>query len=106
MRRRRRRQDGGFEIDDTWVEEVTPPPRRRLLTPLTGALLAVLVLAVGVFAGIQIQKHYGSSSRSGLPSGLGAAFGGGGAPTGATAAGGRTGQGTGAFGESRRFRDR
>src|SRR5207344_1758014 len=61
----------------------------------TGALLAVLVLSVGVFAGIQIQKHYGSTSRSGLPSGLGAAFAGGGAPTGATAAGG-LGQGTGA----------
>lgn len=78
----------GFELDDTWVEEVTPPPRRRLLTPLTGALLAALLLGVGVFAGILIQKHYGTSSRSGLPSGLAAAFAGRG---GASTATGRTG---------------
>jgi hypothetical protein len=86
----------GFELDDTWVEEVTPPPRRRLLTPLTAGLLAALLLGVGVFAGIQIQKHYAPSSRSGVPSGLAAAFGGG-AP--ASTSGGRKGAsgGQGAF---------
>lgn len=89
----------GFELDDTWVEDVTPPPRRRLLTPLTAGLLAALLLGVGVFAGILIQKHYGASSRSGLPSGLAASFGGG---ANASAAGGRSGAsgGRGSFGNS------
>ena len=67
----------GFELDDTWVEDATPPPRRRLLSPLTGGLLAALLLGVGVFAGILIQKHFGTGSQSRLPSGLAGAFGGG-----------------------------
>lgn len=93
----------GFELDDTWVEEATPPPRRRLFTPLTAVLAAALLLAVGVFAGIRIQKHFGTSSRSGGAAGFAAAFGGGGAR--ASTSGGRAGAfgGQGAVGSSGNF---
>ena len=87
----------GLELDDTWIEDATPPPRRRLLTPLTGVLLAALLLGIGVFAGILIQKHFGTSSRSGLSSGLAAALGGG-ARTSTSSGGAGASGGQGSFG--------
>lgn len=78
------------ELDD---EPVLPPPRpRRRLTPLTGALTAVLLVAVGFLGGALVQKHVGDDGgrAGGMPSGPP-----GGMPAmaagGAGAAGGRAG---------------
>jgi hypothetical protein len=54
-------------------DEVLPPRRRRGLRPLTAVLAAVVLVGAGFLGGIQIQKHYGSSS-SGSGSGAAAAI--------------------------------
>lgn len=46
------------------LEELPPRPRRKLLTPLTGALLAVLIAACGFIGGVLVEKGQGSSSPS------------------------------------------
>jgi hypothetical protein len=51
-------------------EEMPRRPRRRLLAPIPVALLAVLLLAGGFFAGVQVEKSQSSSSSTGAPSGL------------------------------------
>jgi hypothetical protein len=51
-------------------EEMPRRPRRRLLAPIPVALLAVLLLAGGFFAGVQVEKGQSSSSSTGAPSGL------------------------------------
>jgi hypothetical protein len=57
--------------ETTWPEDdFTPPaprPRRRLLTPLTGALAAVLLVALGFIGGVEVQKHSGGSASTGAP---------------------------------------
>ncbi len=60
--------DGG---DPPWRDgddgDFTPPPRRprrRLVTPLTGALVAVLIAALGFLAGVEVQKSSGSSATA------------------------------------------
>lgn len=53
------------ELDETaWIEddELPPRPRRRWLTPLTGTLAAVLLVACGFVAGVLVEKGQGSSS--------------------------------------------
>ncbi len=69
------------EFEDEWIDELAPTSRRRLLTPLTAALAAAVLVGIGVFAGILIQKHYATSSTSasGVPAGLAGLTGGGGA---------------------------
>src|SRR5262245_23172028 len=45
--------------DEHWtaeLEELPPRPRRKLLTPLTGALLAVLIAAGGFIGGVLVEK--------------------------------------------------
>jgi hypothetical protein len=52
---------------DGFDEPLPPPrPRRRLLTPLTGALAALILAAGGFVAGVQVQKGQtgGASSSS------------------------------------------
>ena len=61
--------------------ELPPRPRRKLLTPLTGALAAVVLAGAGFIGGVQVQKHHGGSSNAAAPTNARAAFapGGGGA---------------------------
>jgi hypothetical protein len=62
------------EDDGTWIEEpeeLPRRPRRRLLTPATGALLAVLLIAGGFLGGVLVEK--GQSISTSSPSGAGAA---------------------------------
>jgi len=67
------------ECTDEEIEEAEPPrrPRRRLLTPITGALAAVVRVAAGFFAGVQVQKSQGSGAATaqngfpGIPGGAG-----------------------------------
>ncbi|QEC47438.1 hypothetical protein FSW04_07495 [Baekduia soli] len=55
---------------DGYEEPLPPPrPRRRIVTPVTGALAAVVLVAAGFIAGVQVQKGQ-ESSASGAPSGL------------------------------------
>jgi hypothetical protein len=65
-------------------------PRRKLLTPITGGLLAVVLVAGGFIGGVQVQKHQGNGTngggaRNGLPAAFAArlAAGGGGQAPGA-----------------------
>jgi hypothetical protein len=85
--------DMGFYDDDTEPGADTLParPRRKLLTPVSGGLLAILLLAGGFIGGVQVQKRQGDDSATG--NGLPAAFaarlaqGGGGAGGGGQAGG-------------------
>jgi hypothetical protein len=52
------------EWDDTEVEELPRRPRRRLLRPITGALAAVVLVAVGFLAGVEVQKSEGTGTAS------------------------------------------
>jgi len=96
---------GPGEQEQDWLDEpseLPPRPRRRLLTPIPLALIAVLLIACGFVAGVQVQKGQGSSTASGsagLASRL-AAFGTGGTgAAGSRSAGGGfpTGGGAGGF---------
>jgi hypothetical protein len=94
---------GPGEQEQDWLDEpseLPPRPRRRLLTPIPLALIAVLLIACGFVAGVQVQKGQGSSTASssaGLASRL-AAFGTGGAAGSRSASGGfPTGGGAGGF---------
>ena len=52
-------------VEEHWEDEpeLPPRPRRRLMTPLTGSLLGVLLLALGFIGGVLVQKgQEGSSS--------------------------------------------
>jgi hypothetical protein len=88
---------------DDWSDDddgdFTPPPRRprrRLVTPVTAALAGVLIAALGFLAGVEVQKHSGSSSASsGTPSGLPTFARGGNFPGGGAAPGGAPGFGGG-----------
>lgn len=53
------------------VDELPPRPRRRLLTPLTGALLAVVLTACGFVAGVLVEKgQTGTGGTAGAAAGL------------------------------------
>jgi hypothetical protein len=80
-------------------------PRRKLLTPVSGALLAIVLVAGGFIGGVQVEKHQGNGTngggaRNGLPAAFAArlAAGGGQAPGAAGGAGtgtARSGGGSG-----------
>lgn len=72
--------------DDLYAEPLPPRRRRRLLTPATGVLAAVTLVAGGFIGGVQVQKHQGgtSSGGAGLPAGFAARFGQGGGQAGAS----------------------
>jgi hypothetical protein len=82
-----------YEQEDWLVDEdeLPPRPRRKLLSPVPLTLMAVLLIALAFFAGVQVEKGQSSSTGGGgLPSGfaaLRARFG----ATGATGASGTTG---------------
>jgi hypothetical protein len=71
--------------EDDWEpapdEETLPArPRRRLVTPVTAALAAVLVAAIGFIGGVQVQKHQGGGAgNTATPAAFAGAGGGGGA---------------------------
>jgi hypothetical protein len=100
--RRPEADDRLLDYDDDVYEEDWEPeadqdtlparPRRRLVTPVTTALAAVLVAALGFIGGVQVQKHEGGSSaaNAATSTGFAAARGGGG---GAAASGGGAGGG-------------
>jgi hypothetical protein len=53
--------------DEHWtdeLEELPPRPRRKLLTPISGALLAVLIAAGGFIGGVLVEKGQGGSSSN------------------------------------------
>jgi hypothetical protein len=82
--------DGGWEDEP---EELPHRPRRRLLTPATGMLLAVLLVAGGFIAGVLVEKgQTGSGGGGGLPAAFAAARAGG---RGGGGAGGGAGRGFG-----------
>jgi hypothetical protein len=93
------------EDDGVWIEEpreLPSRPRRRLLTPTSGALMAMLLTAGGFVAGVLVEKGQTSSRSSAGGAGAGAAarFGrlrgsatGSGASGGSSASGGFAGAG-------------
>jgi hypothetical protein len=74
------------EGEDAQEDAVPRRPKRRLVTPVTGALAAVVLVAGGFIGGVQVQKHQGSgtSSGGGRAGGFAARFGGGQTPGGGT----------------------
>ena len=95
--------DMGFYDDDQLQPADTLPvrPRRKLLTPVSGGLLAIVLVAGGFIGGVQVQQHQGGSgsgARNGLPAGFAArpAVGGGAVPGGTAGGGAAGGSGTGA----------
>lgn len=53
--------------DGAWIEEpeeLPRRPRRRLLTPVSGALVAVLLMAGGFLGGVLVEKGQSSSTSS------------------------------------------
>ncbi len=90
--------DMEFYDDEPQPADTLPVrPRRKLLTPVSGGLLAVVLVAGGFIGGVQVQKHQGNgtnngAARNGLPAAFAArlAAGGGQAP----GAAGGTGTGT------------
>jgi hypothetical protein len=89
--------------DGVWIEEpqeLPSRPRRRLLTPASGALVAVLLTVAGFVSGVLVEKGQASSTSSAGGAGAGAAarfgrLGGGGASRGSSASGGIAGAGVG-----------
>jgi hypothetical protein len=80
------------------VDALPARPRRRLLTPVSGGLSAIVLVAAGFIGGVQVQKRQGNDTNSGAArSGLPAAFaarlaqGGGGVGGGGQAGGAATG---------------
>ena len=71
-------------------EEIPARPRRKLLTPLPVTMLAVLIAALGFWAGVKVQKSQGSSAGA---SSLASAFAG-------LRAGASAGKGKGTAGSS------
>jgi hypothetical protein len=63
--------DDPYQLED----EIPPRPRRPVLTPLTGALGAVVLAGLGFIGGVEAQKHHGGSSGAATASSARAAFG-------------------------------
>jgi hypothetical protein len=64
-----------YEHEDWRAEEdeLPPRPRRKLLSPIPVTLMALLLVALAFFAGVQVEKGQSSSAGGGgLPSGLAA----------------------------------
>jgi hypothetical protein len=88
------RDDRLLELDDSYEDDwepvdddvagdgsLPPRPRRRIVTPLSAALVGVLIAALGFIGGVKVQKHQDSSgggTASGAPGAFAAARGGGG----------------------------
>jgi len=99
--------DYEHEPEEDWYEddpeEVPRRPRRKLFSPVPVALLVILLVACGFFAGVEVEKsNSSSSSSSGLAAGLSALrsrFGGTGtaARTGSTGTSGFPGAAGGGF---------
>ncbi|MFN8036176.1 MAG: hypothetical protein U0V73_09610 [Acidimicrobiia bacterium] len=100
--------DHGYADDLDDPPAPAPRPRRRLLTGVTALLAVGVVAAAGFYAGVQVQKHQGSSSSAttaGGANGFAAAFrrfgaGGAGGTGGAGGSGGLAAGGAGAAGGS------
>jgi hypothetical protein len=75
-------------------EALPKRPRRKLLTPAVGALLAVLVGALGFIAGVEVQKGQDDNASAATPGGRANARTAGGGTNG----GGFARQGAGGFG--------
>ena len=95
------------EEDEGWEEEpelLSRRPRRRLLAPIPLALIAVLLIACGFLAGVEVQKAQ-TSSTSGAGAGLAsrlAAFGAG-SPNAASAGRAGAAAGSGSTGAASAF---
>ena len=65
-----------WEYGDGASDEDAPPPRprRKLLTPVSGGLAAIVLVAAGFIGGVQVQKHQGGSGGGGGASGARGAF--------------------------------
>jgi hypothetical protein len=83
-----------YETEQVWdrePNELPPRRRRRLLTPLTGALLGVLLVGCGFLAGVLVEKGQVGGTTAASPfaaRGAGARAGGGGGGGGGGGAGG------------------
>ncbi len=93
--------DMGFYDDEPQPADTLPArPRRKLLTPVSGGLLAIVLVAGGFIGGVQVQKHQrngtnSGAARNGLPAGFAARLAvGSGATPGGAAAGTGTATGT------------
>jgi hypothetical protein len=53
----------------TVTDELPRRPRRKLATPLTGALAAVLIAALGFIGGVKVQKSSADSMSGGVSPG-------------------------------------
>jgi hypothetical protein len=95
-------EDDWQPVEDDAAGSLPRRPRRRLVTPISAALAAVLVAALGFIGGVQVQKHEDKSSASGTgaaQNALAAARGGGNGGSGA-ARGAFPGVGGGAQGRT------
>jgi hypothetical protein len=89
--------DMGFYDDDERQPADTLPerPRRKLVTPVSGGLLAIVLVAGGFIGGVQVQQHQGNgtnngAARNGLPAAFAARLAQGGGGTGGGGSGGAT----------------
>ncbi len=85
-------------VEEGWEDEpeLPPRPRRRLMTPLTGSLLGVLLLALGFIGGVLVQKgQEGTSSPVRGAGGFASRLAG--LKTGTRSAGGTAGAAAGGF---------
>jgi hypothetical protein len=72
---------GPVDDEEPAVGALPPRKRRRLVTPVSAALAAVLIAALGFIGGVQVQKHAdknGSGSGGGAQAALASARAGGG----------------------------
>jgi len=90
------------ETEEDWFEETDElprRPRRRLFGPIPAVLIAILLLAGGFLAGVEVQKNEGGSSTSGSGlAGLAALRGAGGKSSTGTRGSGGGFAGAGGFG--------
>jgi hypothetical protein len=62
----------GYEDEPQHEDPLPVRPRRKLLTPVSGGLVAIVLVAGGFIGGVQVQKHQGADTSG---NGLSAAFG-------------------------------
>ncbi len=88
--------DMEYYDDEEPADTLPVRPRRKLLTPVSGGLVAVVLVAGGFIGGVQVQKHQGNGTnsggaRNGLPAAFAARLAQGGAAGGGQAGGAGTG---------------
>jgi hypothetical protein len=58
-----------LELEEPWGDQLPRRERRRLVTPVTAALAAVVIAALGFIGGVQVQKSQGTPAAGAPPGG-------------------------------------